>query len=75
MDSIFALRLVAHIHALRKIKFGGSKAMDPRLFCHYFISSFFFKREIYFFYQTVFLAVHQIFMFLEKLKQGWDKTA
>ena len=72
MDSIFALRLVAHIHALRKIKFGGSKAMDPRLFI---LFHHFFRREIYFFYQTVFLAVHQIFMFLEKHKQGWDKTA
>ena len=48
MDFIFVLRLVLHIHALRKIRFGGSKAMDPRLFCHYFISSFFFKREIFF---------------------------
>ena len=72
---IIALRLVVHIHALRKIIFERFKSHGSQIACHYFISSFFFKREIYFFYQTVFLAVHQIFMFLEKLKQGWDKNA
>ena len=70
MDSIFALRLLAHIHALRKIKFGGSKAMDPRLFAIILFHHFFQERGILFF-QRVFIAVHQILIF----KQGWDKTA
>jgi len=69
------LRLVAHIHALRKIRFGGSKAMDPKLFCHYFISSFFSRERDILFFQRVFIIVHQILIFLAKLKQGWDKAA
>jgi len=48
--------------------------MDPKLFCHYFISSFFQERDILFF-QRVFIIVHQILIFLAKLKQGWVKTA
>jgi hypothetical protein len=37
-----------------------------------------FSREGYFFFQRVFIAVHQIFISffsLGKLKQGWDKAA
>ena len=52
------------------------KSHGSQIVCHYFISSFFFKREIDTFFQRVFIVVHQIFMFsLIKLKQGWDKTA
>jgi len=70
------LRLVVHIHALRKNRFEGSKAMDPRLFAIILFHHFFEKRDRYFFFQRVFIVVHQIFMFsLIKLKQGLDKTA
>ena len=43
------------------------KSHGSHIVCHYFISSFFFKREIYFhfFFQRVFIAVHQIFIFSE----------
>jgi len=55
----------------------NSKAMDPKLlaiilFHHHFFSR---ERERHTFFQRVFIAVHQIFIFLAKLKQGWDKTA
>jgi len=36
---------------------------------HHFV-----KRDILFF-QRVFIIVHQILIFLAKLKQGWDKIA
>ena len=62
MVFIFALRLVVHIHALRKNRFGGSKAMDPKLFAIILFHHFFFKRGILFF-QRVLIAAHQ-FLFL-----------
>jgi len=56
------LRLVVHIHALRKNIFEGSKVMDQRLLAIFI----FFPRERYtFFSQRVFIAVHQIFIFSE----------
>jgi hypothetical protein len=53
MDFIFALRLVVHIHALREIRFGGSKAVDPRLLA-IILFHHFFKREIYFFSKGIY---------------------
>ena len=61
---IFALRLVVHIHALRKIKLKGWKAMDPRVFAIILFHHFFQERDILFF-QRVFISVHQIFIFSE----------
>ena len=72
-DFIFTLRLVVHIHALRKIRFGGSKAMDPILFT--IISFLFFQeREIYFFSKGFYCCSPNFYLF-RKLKQGQDKTA
>jgi len=65
-DFIFALRLVVHIHALRKIRFGGSKAMNPILFAIIlFHHHFLFKRDILFF-ERVSIIVHQISIFFRK---------
>ena len=60
---------------LRKNRFGGSKTIDPKLFAIILFHHFF--QERYTFFQRVFIAAHQFLFlfFLEKLKQGWDKTA
>ena len=67
----FALRLVVHIHALRKIRFGGSKAMDPILFCHYL----FFKTEIYFFSKGIYSCSPNFYYFFSKTQTRLGKTA
>jgi hypothetical protein len=69
------LKLVVHIHALRKNRFEGSKAMDPRLFAIILFYHCFFQERDILFFQRVFIGVHQILIILAKLKQGWDKTA
>jgi len=60
-EFVIVLRLVVHIHALRKNRFGGSKAMDPKLFAIILFHHFF--QERYNVFQRVFIVVHQIFIF------------
>ena len=71
-DFIFALRLVVHIHALRKNIFEGSKVMDPRLLA---IFIFFQERDILFFLKGYLLLFSKFFYLFRKLRQGWDKNA
>ena len=71
---IFALRLVVHIHALRKIKLKGWKAMDPRVFAIILFHHFFQERDILFL-KGYLLLFSKIFYLFRKLRQGWDKNA
>ena len=48
--------------------------MDPKLVAIILFHYFFQERDI-FFLGRVFIVVHQILIFLAKLKQGWNKTA
>ena len=53
----------------------NSKAIDPKLLAIILFHHHFFQERDMLFFQRVLIVVHQIFIFLAKLKQGWDKTA
>ena len=75
-DFIICLEISCSHPCLWKVRFEGSKNMDPWMFAIIlFHHKFFFSREIFFSkgIYFLFIVVLHIFCILAKLNQGWDK--